>query len=189
MIYSILELKKDNVRHAWTRNPGRLGRMWEVKARWYLKKREWRMNRKLPREIALNLRRYHEKTNWRDYDLWVKIRLALYLYNANCKVDLEVPISLTWTSLHASFPIIGHVLFHNHTILIWVYIGAPFVGREGGGGRVGRVGMNQTIFETLLSLYTRCVVMVGLPYPNIYSPELKEKMTYLDATLGVRVHL
>lgn len=28
--------------------------------------------------------------------------------------------------------------------------------------------------------------MVGLPYPNIYSPELKEKMTYLDATLGVR---
>ena len=27
--------------------------------------------------------------------------------------------------------------------------------------------------------------MVGLPYPNIYSPELKEKMTYLDATLGV----
>ena len=70
-----------------------------------------------------------------------------------------------------------------------MYIGAPFVGREGGGGRVGRVGMNQTIFETLLSLYIRCVVMVGLPYPNIYSPELKEKMTYLDATLGVRVHL
>lgn len=31
--------------------------------------------------------------------------------------------------------------------------------------------------------------MVGLPYPNIYSPELKEKMTYLDATLGVRVNL
>jgi len=30
----------------------------------------------------------------------------------------------------------------------------------------------------------RCVVMVGLPYPNIYSPELKEKMTYLDSTLG-----
>lgn len=60
---------------------------------------------------------------------------------------------------------------------------------KGGGGRLGRVGMNQTIFETLLSLYTRCVVMVGLPYPNIYSPELKEKMTYLDATLGVRVHL
>lgn len=103
-------------------------------------------------------------------------------------------VKSTWKFLSpllepAFIPIIGHVLFHNHTILIWVYIGAPFVGREGGGGRVGRVGMNQTIFETLLSLYTRCVVMVGLPYPNIYSPELKEKMTYLDATLGVRVHL
>ena len=31
--------------------------------------------------------------------------------------------------------------------------------------------------------------MVGLPYPNIYSPELKEKMTYLDATLGVSFSL
>ena len=30
--------------------------------------------------------------------------------------------------------------------------------------------------------------MVGLPYPNIYSPELKEKMTHLDATLGVRMY-
>ncbi|CAH3115607.1 unnamed protein product [Porites lobata] len=30
----------------------------------------------------------------------------------------------------------------------------------------------------------RCIVMVGLPYPNIYSPEQKEKMTYPDATLG-----
>ncbi|KAK2552601.1 ATP-dependent DNA helicase DDX11 [Acropora cervicornis] len=30
----------------------------------------------------------------------------------------------------------------------------------------------------------RCIVMVGLPYPNMYSPELKEKMTYLDSTLG-----
>ncbi|CAH1268165.1 DDX11 [Branchiostoma lanceolatum] len=29
----------------------------------------------------------------------------------------------------------------------------------------------------------RCVVMIGLPYPNIKSPELKEKMDYLDATL------
>lgn len=31
--------------------------------------------------------------------------------------------------------------------------------------------------------------MVGLPYPNIYSPELKEKMTYLDSTLGVSFSL
>ncbi|XP_062954956.1 ATP-dependent DNA helicase DDX11 isoform X2 [Cynocephalus volans] len=29
----------------------------------------------------------------------------------------------------------------------------------------------------------RCVVMVGMPYPNINSPELQEKMTYLDQTL------
>ncbi|XP_047204207.1 ATP-dependent DNA helicase DDX11 isoform X1 [Girardinichthys multiradiatus] len=29
----------------------------------------------------------------------------------------------------------------------------------------------------------RCVVMVGMPYPNIKSPELQEKMTYLDTHL------
>jgi chromosome transmission fidelity protein 1 len=29
----------------------------------------------------------------------------------------------------------------------------------------------------------RCVVMVGLPYPNIKSPELAEKMQYLNSTL------
>ncbi|OCT88134.1 hypothetical protein XELAEV_18016767mg [Xenopus laevis] len=29
----------------------------------------------------------------------------------------------------------------------------------------------------------RCVVMVGMPYPNIRSPELQEKMSYLDKTL------
>nr|XP_053777054.1 ATP-dependent DNA helicase DDX11 isoform X3 [Desmodus rotundus] len=29
----------------------------------------------------------------------------------------------------------------------------------------------------------RCVVMVGMPYPNIKSPELREKMAYLDQTL------
>ena len=30
--------------------------------------------------------------------------------------------------------------------------------------------------------------MVGFRYPKIYSPEIKEKMTYLDATLGVRMY-
>ncbi|XP_039092312.1 ATP-dependent DNA helicase DDX11 isoform X2 [Hyaena hyaena] len=29
----------------------------------------------------------------------------------------------------------------------------------------------------------RCMVMVGMPYPNIKSPELQEKMAYLDQTL------
>uniref|UniRef100_A0A8C4MDP0 DEAD/H-box helicase 11 n=1 Tax=Equus asinus asinus TaxID=83772 RepID=A0A8C4MDP0_EQUAS len=32
----------------------------------------------------------------------------------------------------------------------------------------------------------RCVVMVGMPYPNIKSPELQEKMAYLDQTLNPR---
>ena len=32
-------------------------------------------------------------------------------------------------------------------------------------------------------LHPRCVVMVGMPYPNIKSPELREKMAYLDQTL------
>ena len=30
----------------------------------------------------------------------------------------------------------------------------------------------------------RCVVMIGLPYPNLHSPELKEKMSYLDRTVA-----
>ncbi|XP_068047804.1 ATP-dependent DNA helicase DDX11 isoform X1 [Anomalospiza imberbis] len=29
----------------------------------------------------------------------------------------------------------------------------------------------------------RCVIMVGMPYPNIRSPELQEKMTWLDKTM------
>ncbi|XP_069338153.1 putative ATP-dependent DNA helicase DDX11-like protein 8 isoform X1 [Eulemur rufifrons] len=32
----------------------------------------------------------------------------------------------------------------------------------------------------------RCVVMVGMPYPNVRSPELQEKMAYLDQTLPRR---
>ena len=30
----------------------------------------------------------------------------------------------------------------------------------------------------------RCVVMVGMPYPNLFSPELKEKMSFLNKTVG-----
>ncbi|NWX56819.1 DDX11 helicase, partial [Promerops cafer] len=29
----------------------------------------------------------------------------------------------------------------------------------------------------------RCVIMVGMPYPNVRSPELQEKMTWLDKTM------
>lgn len=32
----------------------------------------------------------------------------------------------------------------------------------------------------------RCVVVVGMPYPNIKSPELQEKVAYLDHTLPRR---
>ena len=30
----------------------------------------------------------------------------------------------------------------------------------------------------------RAVIMIGMPYPNLNSPELKEKMTYLDNSVG-----
>lgn len=32
----------------------------------------------------------------------------------------------------------------------------------------------------------RCIVMVGMPYPNVKSPELQEKMAYLDKHLVSR---
>ena len=36
------------------------------------------------------------------------------------------------------------------------------------------------IMIALFSTCFRCIVMVGLPYPNLKSPELKEKMEYLN---------
>ena len=29
----------------------------------------------------------------------------------------------------------------------------------------------------------RCIVMIGLPYPNLYSAELKEKINYLNTNM------
>ena len=33
------------------------------------------------------------------------------------------------------------------------------------------------------TLSPRCIVMIGLPYPNLKSPELAEKMEYLNANM------
>lgn len=72
--------------------------MWEVKARWYLKKKGMKNEQKAPTRNCFN---FCDDTMRKRTDvimmimIWVKTRLALYLYNANCKVDLEVPISLT----------------------------------------------------------------------------------------------
>ena len=42
------------------------------------------------------------------------------------------------------------------------------------------------LFSLLLYFFTfRCIVMVGLPFPNKNSPELKEKITYLNRCIGV----
>ena len=31
----------------------------------------------------------------------------------------------------------------------------------------------------------RCVIMVGMPYPNMNTPELKEKMSFLNTHVGM----
>ena len=44
--------------------------------------------------------------------------------------------------------------------------------------------IQQHLFATLYQNYEpRAVVMVGLPYPNLHSPELKEKMSFLNRTV------
>ena len=43
---------------------------------------------------------------------------------------------------------------------------------------------NVDVLEACMCVHPcRCVVMVGLPYPNIKSPELNEKINYLNSTM------